>query len=186
MPTLTNFSEGIKPEQQNNTFWIPTPKNPGKPEDHTPIETRICREVIEIKEKETFNPQDGTESGTKFPERFDWTDTVLTEREKQRIEDILVDYRDFFARHSIDNRMNTEFNMKLTPKDDKAIYSQTLSMPMHQKKDAIVGIALMHKHGIITVLFFSKHASPIFAERKPNGKLRLPVDLRNIQQSDCE
>ena len=24
-----------KREQQNNTFWFPTPENPGKPEDHT-------------------------------------------------------------------------------------------------------------------------------------------------------
>ena len=36
----------------------------------------------------------------------------------------------------------------------------------------------MHKYGIITVLSFSKYASPIFAQRKPNGKLRLLVDLR--------
>ena len=26
-----------KPEQQNDTFWFPTPENPGKLEDHTPI-----------------------------------------------------------------------------------------------------------------------------------------------------
>ena len=38
----------------------------------------------------------------------------------------------------------------------------------------------MHKYGIITVLTFSKYASPIFAQRKPNGKLRLLVDLRKI------
>ena len=38
----------------------------------------------------------------------------------------------------------------------------------------------MHKYGIITVLPFSKFASPIFAQRKPNGKLRLLVDLRKI------
>ena len=38
----------------------------------------------------------------------------------------------------------------------------------------------MHKNGVITVLPFSKYASPIFARRKPNGKLRLPVDLRKI------
>ena len=36
----------------------------------------------------------------------------------------------------------------------------------------------MHKYEIITVLTFSKYASPIFAQRKPNGKLRLLVDLR--------
>ena len=38
----------------------------------------------------------------------------------------------------------------------------------------------MHKYGIITVLPFSKYVSPIFAQRKPNGKLRLLVDLRKI------
>ena len=38
----------------------------------------------------------------------------------------------------------------------------------------------MHKYGIITVLLFSKYASPIFAQRKPNGKIRLLVNLRKI------
>ena len=38
----------------------------------------------------------------------------------------------------------------------------------------------MHKYGIITVLPFSKYASPLFAQRKPIGKLRLLVDLWQI------
>ena len=53
-------------------------------------------------------------------------------------------------------------------------------MPIHLKEDLIVELALMHRYGIITVLPFSKYASPIFAQRKPNGKLRLLVDLRKI------
>ena len=77
--------------------------------------------------------------------------------------------------------MNTEFKVKLTPKDDKAVYSQSLPMPIYLKEDLFVELALMHeKYGIITVLPFSKYASPIFAQRKPNGKLRLLVDLRKI------
>ena len=76
--------------------------------------------------------------------------------------------------------MNTEIKVKLTPKDDKAVYSQSLPMPIHLKTDLIVELALMHKYGIITVLPFSKYASPIFAQRKPNGKLRLLVNLRKI------
>ena len=39
---------------------------------------------------------------------------------------------------------------------------------------------LLYKYGIITTLPFSKNASPTFAQRKPNGKLRLLVDLRKI------
>ena len=30
-----------KPEEQNDIFWFRTPENLGKPEDHTPIQTRI-------------------------------------------------------------------------------------------------------------------------------------------------
>ena len=76
--------------------------------------------------------------------------------------------------------MNTEFKVRLAPKDDKAVYSQNLPMPIHLKEDLIVELALMHKYGIIAVLPFSKYASLIFAQRKPNGKFRLLVDLKKI------
>ena len=39
---------------------------------------------------------------------------------------------------------------------------------------------MLHKYGIITTLPFSKYASPIFAQTKPNGKLTLLVDLRKV------
>ena len=183
-PDLTAYINELlrtsKPEQQDNTFWFPTPENPGKPEDHTPIQTRILNELNELKDKEKLIPQENTQSRTKFLKSFDWTDTLLTEMEKQAIEDILVEYHDRFARHRMDIGMNTEFKVKLTPKNDKAVYSQSLPMPIHLKEDLIVELALMHKYGIITVLPISKYASPIFAQWKPNGKLRLLVDLRKI------
>ena len=53
-------------------------------------------------------------------------------------------------------------------------------MPIHLKEETIVELALMHKYGIITVLPFPNYASPIFEQRKPNGKLRLLVHLRKI------
>ena len=51
-------------------------------------------------------------------------------------------------------------------------------MPTHLKEYLIVELALMHNHGIITVLPFSEYASPNFAKRNPDGKLRLLLDLR--------
>ena len=39
---------------------------------------------------------------------------------------------------------------------------------------------MLHKYGIITTLPFSKYASPIFAQKNPNGKLKLLVDMRKI------
>ena len=47
-PDLTAYLKELlrtnKSEQQDNTFWFPTPENPAKPEDHTPIQTRILKE----------------------------------------------------------------------------------------------------------------------------------------------
>ena len=177
---LTELLRTNKPDQQTNTFWFPTPENPGNTNEHTPIQTRILKGLCELQQKEKLNPKIDTESRIEFLKRFDWTDTLLTETEKQAVEDILVEYHDIFARHRMDIGMNTEFKVRLTPKDDKAVCSQNLPMPIHLKEDLVVELALMHKYGIITVLPFSKYASPIFAQKKPNGKLRLLVDLRKI------
>ena len=76
--------------------------------------------------------------------------------------------------------MNEEFTVKLTPKDDSPAYSQSLPTPINLKEDILVELALLHKYGIINTLPFSKYASPIFAQNKPNGKLRSLVDLRKI------
>ena len=178
---VTEILRTTKPDQQTNTFWFPAPENPGNTEEHTPIQTRILKEMLELQQKEKLNTKDDNESRIEFLRRFDWTDTLLNENEKHAVEDILVEYHDIFARHRMDIGMNTEFKVRLTPKDDKAVYSQSLPMLIHLREDLIVELALMHKYGIITVLPFSKYASPIFAQRKPNGKLRLLVDLRKIK-----
>ena len=69
-PDLTAYLNELlrtsKPEQQDNTFWFPTPENPGKPEDHTPIQTRILKDLNELKDKEKLNPQESTEARNKF------------------------------------------------------------------------------------------------------------------------
>ena len=183
---LNEFFRTNKPEQQDNTFWFPTPENPGKFEDHTPIQTRTLKELNELKDKGKLNPQESTKSRNEFLKQIDWIDTLLTETEKQAIEDILVDYHDIFARHRMDTGMNTEFKVKLTLTDDKIVYSQSLPVPIHLIEDLIVELALTHKYGIITVLPFSKYASPIFAQRKPNGKLRLLVDRRKVNSLNAD
>ena len=179
----TYFSELFKinkPEQQNNTFWFPTLKTPGKIEDRTPIQTRILQELCELQEKEKLNSRDDVESRTNVLARFNWKHKLLKETAKQAVEKILLENHDIFDRHRMDIGMNTEFKVRLTPKDDKAVYSQSLLMPIHLKEDLFVELALMHKYGIITVLPFPKYASPRFAQRKSNRKLRLVVDLSKI------
>ena len=45
---LTELLRTNKTDQQNNTFWFPTAKNPGNTEDHIPIQTRILTEICEL------------------------------------------------------------------------------------------------------------------------------------------
>ena len=105
-PDLTAYLNELlrtnKPEQQNNTFWFPTPENAGKSKNHTSMQTRILKELIELKEKRTLNSQESTKSRTKIFKRFDWTDALLTETGKQAIEDILVDHHEILTRHRKD------------------------------------------------------------------------------------
>ena len=96
---LTELLRTNERDQQNNTFRFPTPEKPGNTEDHTPIQTRILTELCELQRKEKLNPKDDSESRTEFLKRFDWTDTLLTETEKQAVEVILIEYHDIFARH---------------------------------------------------------------------------------------
>ena len=93
---------------------------------------------------------------------------------------MLIEFHDIFARHRFDIGTNREFKVKLTPNDDRPAYSQSLPTPITLKDNITVELALLHKYGIITILPFSKYASPLFAQRKPNGRLRLLVDLRKI------
>ena len=182
-PDLTAYLNELlrtsEPEQQDNTFWFPTWKS--------------------WKAWESYPNTDKNPQGIEWTQRQGKTESIRGHRISKQISQTIwldqytsyrngktgnwkhsVDYHDIFARHRMDIGMNKEFKVKLTPKDDKAVYSQNLPVPIHMKEDLVVELALIHKYGIITVLPFSKYASPIFAQRKPNGKLRLLVDLRKI------
>ena len=169
-----------KTDDSSEHYWFPTPEDPGDPQTHTPIQQRILKELQNLQELEKLNPQDDIESRKQFLANFDWADSTLNPTEIAQIEELLVEFHDIFARHCFDIGMNEDFNIKLTPKDDSPAYSQSLPTPINLKEDILVELALLHRYGIITTLPFSKYASPIFAQKKPNGKLRLLVDLRKI------
>ena len=139
-----------------------------------------------MQEAESLNPQEDEESRQKFLSNFDWKDSMLQQHEIKQIEPLLMKFHDIFARHRFDIGMNEEFTVKLTPKDDSPAYSQSLPTPINLKEDILVELALLHKYGIITTLPFSKYASPIFAQKKPNGKIRLLVDLKKINNLNEE
>ena len=67
---LNELLRTSKTEQQNNTCWFPTPQNPGKAQHRIPVQIRNLKEIIEVEEKEKFNPQEGTKGRNKLLKDF--------------------------------------------------------------------------------------------------------------------
>ena len=91
---------------------------------------------MELQTLEKLNPQDDKKSRKTFLENFDWSDTTLTLFERQKVEELLVEFYDIFARHRFDIGTNREFKVKLTPNDDRPAYSQSLPTPINLKDDS--------------------------------------------------
>ena len=175
---INSLLKTSKTDVFNETYWFPTPQNPGNEQEHTPIQSRILNELRELEHLEHINPLEDTNSRKQFLSNFDWTDSTLQAVAKQAAEDLLVEFHKNFARYRFDIGINTEFTVQLTPLDNRPAHSQSLPATIKLKDDILVELALLHRYGIITTLLFSKHASPIFAQRKSNGKLRLLADIR--------
>ena len=168
-----------KTDEVNETYWFPTPQNPGNEKEHAPFEARNLNELRELEKLEKLNPLEDNDSRNQFLSSFDWADSTLQPDAKQAVENLL-EFHDILARHRFDIGINTEFKVQLRPLDNRPACSQSLPAPINLKDDLLVELALLHKYGIITTLPFSKNASPMFAQRKPNGKLSLLFDLRKI------
>ena len=77
--------------------------------------------------------------------------------------------------HRLDIGININFEVQQTPTDRSPVYTHNLPVPINLKEDPKVEVALMPRSG--KTLPFIKYASPIFAQRKSNDKVRLLVDL---------
>ena len=141
---LNQLMKTHQSSDEQETYWFPTPEQPGDPNTYTPIQQRIFDELTEPKQLEQLNPNDNKESRTKFFDHFDWTDTTLSSFERQHIEDILKQYHDIFARHRFDIGSNREVKFKLTPNGDRPGYSQNLPTSMNLKDVKTVELALLH------------------------------------------
>ena len=52
---------------------------------------------------------------------FKWTDSLITGKDRESLEDTIVEFNDIFARHRLEVGMHTQFEVSLTPKDDKPV-----------------------------------------------------------------
>ena len=135
--TIIYINELLKTSEKpsnNQNFWFPTPDNPGDPNTHTPIQSRILREIKELEEIQKLNPNNNAQERKAFLQTFKWDDSQLPENEKKDIEEILIEFNDIFARHRVDIGINNDFKIKLTPKTDEPVYSQSLPCPINLKE----------------------------------------------------
>ena len=142
------------------------------------VEKRIYDELVKFKNLEAIQPLSRNEDRKTFLNAFKWSDSVLSDKDKERTEQLLVEFNDIFTRHRLDIGYTHKFSVKLTPDTNRPVYSKTQRISIHLKDDLLVELALLQYYGVITTLPFSRYSSPILAKRKPNGKLRILVDLR--------
>ena len=87
---------------------------------------------------------------------------MLQPAELARIEDLLVEFNDIFARHRFDLGMNEDFKVKLTSKDDSPAYSRVESADTNKPQGR-------HPFRISTTSpLWDHYNTPILQIRKPN------------------
>ena len=167
-------------EGATNEIWLATPENTTEPEKLDHFNKRVYNLILDCKEKEALDPTKSPEMRKEFLGLFEWEGTQFNKEQQKEIEHLLVKYHGIFARHRFDIGGNNEFKVKLTPTHNDPVYKKSPPTPVHIKEDLKVELALLQYYGILRTLPYSKYSSPIFAQRKPNGKMRILVDLRRI------
>ena len=135
-----------KPRKRRRAYANPTTNREGNPWTYQERRTRSNKA-----------------SRKKFLDMFQWKGSQMKDNDRKQLEQTIVEYDDIFARHRLDIGINNNFKVKLTPKDERPIYTQSLPVTINLKENLTVELALMHRYGMITTLPFSKYASPTFA-----------------------
>ena len=68
---ITSLLQTSKTNEINETYWFPTPQNPGNESEHSPIHTQILNELRELEQLEQLNPLEDTNSRDQFLSNFD-------------------------------------------------------------------------------------------------------------------
>ena len=169
-----------RPKPEYDKLWFPTPETCSDPENLSPLEREIYDQISYFKSLEKIDPKIDPSQKEKFLENLNWENSVLELNERKQVEELLLEFSDIFAKHRFDVGFNTELKVKLTPEHELPVYVQSPTTPIHLRDELLVELALMHYYNLITTLPHSKYSSPVFAQRKESGKLRILIDLRRI------
>ena len=175
-------SSQLKPPPEYEKFWFPTPETCPNPGSLPTIQREIYDHILHFQSQ--IEPKNNLQDRLTFLKNFEWENSVLTKDQRSEVvERLLIEYSDIFAKHRFDVGYNSNLKVKPSPEHQRPIYTQGPPTPIHLRKALTVELALMHYFGLITTLSHSKYSSPLFAHRKPSGKLRMLIDLRRINHS---
>ena len=177
---ISSLLKAYRNNDQYEQYWFSKVKTQETRSLRHLYKNEYSEDFATCKKRKNWTANDDKDSPRKFLSIFDWKDPMLQQHEIKRIESFLVEFLDISARQRFDIGINEEFTVKLSPKDDSPEYCQSLTTPINLKEDKLVELASLQNYAIITTLPMSKYASPIMAQKKPNGKLRLLVDLKKI------
>ena len=173
-------SQPKRPPPDYDEIWFPTSETCPNPENLPSFQRKIYDNITELQQRDTLDPQQNSGDRETFLKQFDWSKSALTAEQIQEMQELLVEYNDIFAKHRFNVGYNTELKVKLTPAHDLPVYVQSPPTPILLRDEILVELALMQYYGIVTLLPNSKYSSPIFAQRKSSGKLRILIDLRRV------
>ena len=86
-----------RPEDSEKIFRFP--ENPGNEQEQSPIQKRNLKELRQLAEVEKLDPTKNDESRNKLLAMFKWTDSLITEKDRDSLENTIVEFHDIFARH---------------------------------------------------------------------------------------
>ena len=181
--TSPSIGSEQKPPPEYEKFWFPTPETCPNPESLPSIQREIYDQILYFQGLEKIEPNNNIQDRLTFLSNFQWENSVLTNDQRSEVEHLLIEYADIFAKNRFDVGYNSDLKIKLTPEHQRPLYTEGPPTPIQLRNELTVELALMHYFGLITTLSHSKYSIPLFAHRKPSGKLRMLIDLRRINHS---
>ena len=157
-----------RPEDNEEKFWFPTPEHPGNEQEHSPIQKRILKELRDLAELEKLDPTENEESRNKFLSMFKWTDSLITGNDRKNLEDTIVEFNDIFARHRLDNGMNKQFKVSLTPRQTSLHTKPTRPHQPQRRPDCGTGphASIRYHHDTPILQVCQSHICTTEAERQ--------------------
>ena len=83
---------------------------------------------------------------------FDGTQSKSDKHARQAIGQLLIEFKDIFAKQGFEIGINKDFKVEMTPIAESLAYGQNLPTPINLKEHMTVDLALLHEHSIFTTV----------------------------------